>query len=64
MALSARLPPEGMSPEEAEAAVGSPPEGFEETLPWRYFEDDREAEGCNVLDLGISGQSLMKVPTA
>lgn len=55
VSLSARLFPEGMSPEEADAATGPPPEGHEETLPWRYFSDDKEAEECNVMDVGISG---------
>ena len=57
MSLSARLPPEGMSLEEAAAAT-APPEGSEtlEALqPWRYITDDKEAEGCNVIEMDVSG---------
>lgn len=58
VSLSARMPPEGMSAEEAAAAV-APVEGagelFPAPQPWRYVSEE-EADGCNVLELNVSGK--------
>ena len=58
LSLSARLLPEGMSVEEAAAAVTpveSAGELFPAPQPWRYVSEE-EAHGCNVLELSVSGR--------
>ncbi len=52
--LAARQPPEGMPAEEVAAATTATAEGLPEPEPWRYIPES-EAEGCNVIELAVSG---------